>query len=265
MLTLHYHTRIPHADNASSHYQLAPLVLLHGWGSNGDIWQPAISFLQTIFDIISVDMAYQGETAESLCSQLSQQLPPQYHLCGWSLGGMLATTLAAQQPRAVLSLMTLASNMQFVASDHWSDAMERHTYEDFYASVQTDPSRALKRFMSLIVQGDRHAKEQLIFLRQKILPSVDTDGILQGLDILSSVNNTPLLELIHCPAIHVLGAEDSLVPVSVAEKIQTLNSHHQVNVIENSGHLLHVPVKSLMPIFESFYTKNILQNPSVCR
>jgi len=66
-----------------------------------------------------------------------------------------------------------------------------------------------------------------------------------------------LLPTIHCPARHVFGEVDSLVPIAAAEKISALNSDHQIMKLYSRAHLLHFPEEEFIHIANSFYTKYI--------
>ena len=54
---------------------------------------------------------------------IAKHLPEACILCGWSLGGMMATRLAGLYPLKIKALITLAANVSFVADMQWPDAM----------------------------------------------------------------------------------------------------------------------------------------------
>jgi pimeloyl-[acyl-carrier protein] methyl ester esterase len=73
-------------------------------------------------------------------------LPDNAWLGGWSLGGMLASELAARRGERCCGLVTLASNPRFVAHEDWPSAMPAQTFDGFLAGCHADTQVTLKRF-----------------------------------------------------------------------------------------------------------------------
>src|SRR5690606_41726992 len=71
----------------------------------------------------------------------------------WSLGGMLATQLAARRGDACRGLLTIASNPCFRARIDWSRAMAENIFDAFHEAFRLDPQETLKRFRSLCGRG----------------------------------------------------------------------------------------------------------------
>ena len=100
------------------------LVLLHGWGSNREVWRPLLVQLRPWANITLLDLpgcapgmvaGVAPELAELLAGIL-ECCPPQAVYVGWSLGGQLAVELAVSAPQRVTALVTVCSNPRFVAS-----------------------------------------------------------------------------------------------------------------------------------------------------
>jgi pimeloyl-ACP methyl ester esterase len=231
----------------------APIVLLHGWGCDSRIWQPLLPLFAQRADLIVVDISYIGESAESLCEQLVSALPARFYLCGWSLGGMLATRIAAIFPERVCGLITLASNACFVASADWPIAMATDTFKAFFAEIEQNPLKGLKRFALLEIHGDEFAKQQLQWLVGLSTNTITLENLLAGLSMLETLDNTALLAAITCPALYIFGEKDSLVPVAAMERFQKIaNEQQSVRSIPQRGHLLHYPVDTLWPHVDNF-------------
>ena len=81
----------------------AELVLLHGWASDSEIWRSLVPALRRHFHVTLVDLPGFGRSAACefhrdpalVIKQLLPILPESAIYCGWSLGGMLATAIAA--------------------------------------------------------------------------------------------------------------------------------------------------------------------------
>ena len=80
-----------------------PLVLLHGWALNLRVFDPLVSLLVEHFTVHAIDLPGHGRSPGPLLPEactgnaglldiarrLLLQLPARFHLCGWSLGGMV--------------------------------------------------------------------------------------------------------------------------------------------------------------------------------
>lgn len=249
-----------------------PLVLLNGWMMPNSLWQPLLPTLQAIGDVILLDVAYTCPKAEhgnnnsqsvsAVIDHIVSQLPERSLLIGWSLGGMLAARIAAQFPERVQGVVTLASNVQFVADGHYSAAMAEDTFNNFYQSYQSSPEKTLQQFCGLVAQGDDGMREQRRYLKQQfsdktaMLNLENLDG-LAGLDLLRDMKINDFSAPIQCPSLHILGENDQLVPLEFmkSEFIQNwlqANASCNVEVIAGAGHLLHHPTDRITPMLERF-------------
>lgn len=251
------------------------IVLLHGWGCDSRIWQPIIPFFKHYGEIVLIDINEHIETAlvndqlspNIIVSSIAKQLPEKSILCGWSLGGMLATQLAACSPEKVTALITLASNAVFVANEQWQAAMPAATFDQFFSLLKNSPRQALKRFRVLEVYGDENAKSQSQYLQSLANDSAiyePSEKVLEaGLVLLASIDNTPIFEKITCPALYCFGENDTLVPVSAAAAIKAKVSVGQsITILEASGHLLHYPEEKILLLLESFFL-SLVPMPSI--
>lgn len=227
-----------------------PVVLLHGWGCDSRSWQPLLQRLNQTLDIIVVDLPGFGDTAagfdesgvDVFAERLLAALPERFVLLGWSLGGMLATHLAAQFPRRVSALLTLATNVQFVADDHWPAAMPRTDFDNFSEGFRQAADATLKRFAGLMARGDADERSLLKTLRKESQESLSLSAparwqhTLQWLEQLDNRHNFTGLKQ---PGLHLLADGDALVPASVQAPLQALNRQQRVEVITGASHALH--------------------------
>lgn len=225
-----------------------PLVLLHGWGCDSRSWQPLLEELNTSLDLIVVELPGFGAAAsdcpdlDSFSNRLLAALPERFALLGWSLGGMLATRLAAQQPRRVTALITLATNVRFVADAEWPVAMPRTDFDGFTDGFRAAPELTLKRFAGLLARGDGDERSLLKHLRQ-----LAADSLAQaqprpwqtGLQWLEQLDNRAAFAALTQPGLHLLADGDALVPVDLVQPLRALNRVQRVEVITGSAHALH--------------------------
>lgn len=237
-LALHHYYRSGGASTGGH----SPLVLIHGWGSDSSVWRELIPLLQQRFDVISVDLPGFGASPpcswqlEELLRQLADTLPEKVILAGWSLGGMVATAFADQYPQRVEILITMATNPSFVCRDDWPHAMAAPLFQAFRDYFQRDEINCLKQFAALQVKGDSLERNTLRALRGLPVNSPHS-GWGDALQLLGSLDNRQALARLTVPSLHLFGAADQLVPVTVAEDICRSNDSLAIHIFDDVAHV----------------------------
>ncbi|SFC39180.1 malonyl-CoA O-methyltransferase [Microbulbifer thermotolerans] len=220
------------------------LVLLHGWGCDGRIWQPLIEALRagdaTDVAVTLLELPGFGGNSgcpwpddETLLQQLYAQLPADCLLVGHSLGGMLAARMAAQRGQTkIAGLITIAANATFLQRADWP-GMDPETFARFRHSLADTPKSTWEKFCGLQARGDAAMRRVLKQLKDWPPPSVD-GAWLSALECLGRLDNRGILREIPLPALHLFGGKDALVPAAAADKIRQLGATAEVLV--DCGH-----------------------------
>lgn len=213
------------------------LILLPGWGLNGAVLQPLAealgSNMQVQVQVPALPRLGSAAAADWL-DELDTRLPHDCWLAGWSLGGMLATALAARRGKRCRGLITLASNACFVASDAWPTAMSAQTYAAFYEGCQENADATLKRFAMLCAQGCADTRGLARLLQTNLL--ANEPSLLAGLQVLATLDNRAALAALTGPQLHLLAEQDALVPAAAADDLLALLPAGEVDVLEGCGH-----------------------------
>ena len=220
-----------------------PLVLLHGWGSDSRCWSPMLESLRNIADVYTLEIGDANQFLalddDSLIIESLSALPPKFTLLGWSLGGMLATQIASRYPHRVANLITLATNLKFVANDAWPMAMSRQIFNDFVVSFSLNPEVTLRRFCGLMAKGDYAEKTLLRQLKGLTTIAFDqscAEVWLSNLKLLGELDNRQLFSRLSVPGLHLLAANDNLIPQAVSASITNLNSKQEVLIFDEFSH-----------------------------
>lgn len=210
------------------------IVLLTGWASSSHVWRHLLSALRRDFNITMLDLPL---AVDDPVAALLPHLPERAVYLGWSLGGMVATRLAARFPQRVSALITVASNACFVANEAWPAAMSPQTFDGFYSLLAERPEKGLARFRLLQCHGDD--RRDTVMAALSALPPVASSHseLLSGLGWLRDWNNSGYLAEIACPTLHLFGEGDALVPSSVATVISERFHGQHCEVIAGCGHL----------------------------
>lgn len=197
------------------------LVLLHGWGSNREIWRPLLVLLRPWANVTLLDLPgcapglshHRSPEWSAVLDGIMQCCPAPAVYIGWSLGGQLAAALATRCPERVVSLVTVCSNPRFVAEADWP-GMSSDSFTAFTESAGSDINAALRRFNSLQVEGSSRPRE---LLRQLPGPGrlSSSSGLSQGLDWLATLDQRQQLARLQAPQLHLLAQCDALVPAAL--------------------------------------------------
>lgn len=212
------------------------LILLPGWGLDGALLQPLAEALGKRVQVAIAPLpALTTADPGAWLDELDARLTGDCWLAGWSLGGMLATALAARRGTRCRGLIGLASNACFVANEDWPRAMPADTYAAFHAGCEATPAATLKRFALLCAQGAADARGLSRQLQAHLQTSAD-EHLLAGLEVLARLDNRSALASYSGPQLHLLAELDALVPATAGEALLALLPAGEVDVLEGCSH-----------------------------
>ncbi|NOS87325.1 MAG: pimeloyl-ACP methyl ester esterase BioH [Methylococcaceae bacterium] len=242
-----------------------PLVLVHGWAMHSGIWQNFALHLAKHYQVTCIDLPGHGLSAplaNFTLSAVSDALvaaitTPHSVWLGWSLGATIVLDIAQRYPERVKAALLLAGNPHFTESPVWP-GMNPRVLDSFAEHLQADSTATLVRFLSLQVNNLDNAKTLLKTLKQAILsrPAADAASLQGGLNVLKHSDLRTAFATNPQPTAVILGAWDTLVPISVGDAMQQLAPHRQITRVEKAGHALFLShpdtiVQALAQLLES--------------
>ncbi|MBI6554035.1 alpha/beta fold hydrolase [Pseudomonas veronii] len=215
------------------------LILLPGWGLGVSPLEPLAAALHGLNEHLRVQVeplpALASSDLDEWLDELDASLPDNAWLGGWSLGGMLASELAARRGERCCGLLTLASNPCFVARDSWPNAMPGATFEAFLAGCHADVPVTLKRFGLLCAKGAADPRG-LARLLTSAAPQTPWDVLMSGLELLAQLDTRDALVAYRGPQLHLFAGLDELVPAEAASDLLSLLPDVEIGLIEQAGH-----------------------------
>lgn len=236
-----------------------PIVVLHGWGVNNQIFAPLQQALAN-YSAHYVDLPGFGDSQPSDITKIESTTEQAGDFClavvddwvdsimnhvpqgaiwiGWSLGGLVATRAAQKYPQQVSALVTIASSPFFVAEPEKSwPGIAPKILEQFVHQLQQHPKRTIERFLAIQAMGSDSAKQDIKVIKQlvleKPLPKPEVLGL--GLQLLQHVNLKGLTSEIKQPWLRLWGRKDTLVPLQLSSQLYQAD-HIQDIVFENASH-----------------------------
>lgn len=221
------------------------LVLLHGWGMNSGAFSSFIPFLSDHFRVTTIDLPGFGDNAQavpaaytlsSLSDMIAPYLPTRSIVAGWSLGGLVAQSLALSQPH-LRGVITLASTPRFVAGPGWP-GIDPTLLNDFKTQLNLDYRKTVDRFLAIQAMGSDSARQDIKRIKQQIMdyPAPSPAALHGGLEILGEEDIRDRIGRIHTPSLRVYGRRDTLVPSSGIDRICELHPQADTVVLPHASH-----------------------------
>ncbi|HWP95175.1 MAG TPA: pimeloyl-ACP methyl ester esterase BioH [Gammaproteobacteria bacterium] len=222
------------------------LVLVHGWGLHGGVWDTLLPALVTHFRVTRVDLPGHGASRDrppstqltTLARQVLDAAPFAAHWLGWSLGGMVAMQAALLSPARVRRLVLVATTPRFLTAPDWPHAMAPETLARFAAELERDYRTTVLNFLALQVQGDETARATLRALRASVFARGEPDprGLHAGLEILQTTDLRGELARLRAPALVVAGERDRLTPPAAGRALAQGIPGARFTVLKGAAH-----------------------------
>jgi len=211
------------------------LVLLHGWGMNGAVWQPLVKRLSKLFTLHIVDLPGMGLSRpiepfhlHAVAEKVAEILPANADIVGWSLGAQVAMRIALDYPDLVRRLVLVGATPCFVNRSFdqisveykstWDVGIEPEVFGNFADNVNEDYHKTMTQFLTLQCMGANDARSTVKLLRNKFAerPTPTSQTLYRALDILLETDLRAEIEHIRKPTLLVHGDRDTLAPVQAA-------------------------------------------------
>jgi pimeloyl-[acyl-carrier protein] methyl ester esterase len=221
------------------------VVLLHGWGLHGGVWQDLAQRLSQNFRVHVPDFPGHGRsralepfTLKSFARDLVSSLPGPAVWIGWSLGGLVALQVARDQPPMVQRLVLIGSTPRFAQAPDWPWAMPGVTLEQFASELERDYRATLQRFLSLQCGHGEAERELLRGLRATLFEHGEPDiqALRNGLEILKTADMRAALPAITSPTLVIHGTRDQLAPRAAGEYLAAQLPQAQLELVPGAGH-----------------------------
>ena len=235
---------VPHAHARGDHGK--PLVLLHGIGGDGTIWQPQLDAWSDRFRLFAWDMPGYGKSerlyemsfpalAEALVALLDELELERAHLVGHSMGGMLAQAMTALHPERVASLVLCATSASFGPP---GGDFQRQWVKDRLAPLDAGQGMdVVARDAIARLIGDEPDPEG-IALAERCMSAVSEASYRAAVRCVASFDQRETLDTIAVPTLLVAGEKDPSAPLKAMQRMEAGIPGAQLVCLEGAGHLV---------------------------
>lgn len=230
---------------APAHTDKTPLVLLHGWGTHGGIWDDLVLGLRDHCAVMAPDLPGHGRAPsflpydiERVVDHLAAAAPARCVVAGWSLGGQLALAWARRHPQQVQRLILIATSPRFVSASGWPHGLATAAVAEFAAALALDAAATLRRFRLLGTQGDAQALAVARRLDAALAARPLPGGVVleQTLRWLEDTDLRAVLGGIAQPALVLHGERDRIIPPSAGEFLAAQLPQGRIRMIAGAAH-----------------------------
>ena len=230
-----------------TNYVESPIVFLHGWGMNRQVWNGLIESLpQDIASrVVALDMPGYGDNKiinsgiefSDLVNWLEEKVSKPSVIVGWSLGGLVAQQFAIQYPEKVSKLGLVATTPYFVQTGNWS-GIKPQVLTLFSKQLTEDHTGLIDKFMAIQAMGSESAKQDIKQIKHWVLskPTPNAEVLAAGLAMLENIDLRSQLSHLPKETHMILGKLDSLVPQKMTEKLTDINPEISVTVVDKASH-----------------------------
>ena len=209
-----------------------PLVFFHGWGFNHTIWSSFAAHLAPHYSLYLVDLPGFGQTDlmdwDIFKTQLLTQLPAQFAVVGWSLGGLYAIRLAVEAPHRVSQLIGIAASPFCIETPDWP-GIEKSNFEEFLTKLLLDPQQTTQRFLQL------QSNDNILIAQSASISNLL--GLEYGLEVLLNWDLREALHQFSHPACFVFGRLDAIIPAKTMTTMQRQYPQFQYHLLKRAAHV----------------------------
>lgn len=219
----------------------APAVLIHGFGAELGSWRPFLAGVRDERPVLAIDLpghgasplggaASLGDFVAAVAATLAAEGVVEADLVGHSLGGAVATVLAASGALAVRSLMLLAPaglgpDIDGAFLDGYGRARSEASLAPWMARLVADPATLPAGFIQATAKA--RASGDAAESQQRLAAALFPDGT-------QAFSTRPLLDALPMPVKVVFGRDDRIVP---ARHASGLPGTVAVHLFAGVGHL----------------------------
>lgn len=209
------------------------LVLLHGWGTSGNIWRRQVeAFARSGFRVSAPP--FPAWEAGWLVGYLKSLPLIESVVVGWSLGGMLLLEALSEEPLEPAGLVLVATPASFCRGPDYASGQPRAVVRAMRRALLEDARRVLAEFaVQCLAPGEKLFRGGIL---GAFLFRGDGADLGAGLDYLLNTDLRPRLSRVPAGALILQGDEDAVVPPAQAEVLRQHLREARVVKFPGAGH-----------------------------
>jgi 3-oxoadipate enol-lactonase len=216
-----------------------PILFLHGVGSDKSVWKGQLEHFGRDRLAIAIDYPGYGESAfasdatredfaRAAWAALDALGVNNAHICGLSLGGVVAMAMYAAAPRRCVSLI--------IADSFAVHPQGQAIYDRSIAASNDMRGLAEARIGALMASEDPALRSELI----DTMARIDPEAYRLGARAVWLADQRERAAQIEAPTLVICGDEDAITPPDLSNELATLIPAARLKIIEGASHLANI-------------------------
>lgn len=215
----------------------SPLFFIHGWATNGQIWQDLFQSPYTHYYNAPQypDFTHISHTFLNLYRHMKQQ---RITLVGWSLGGMLSLQLAHRFPEHIGKVILISSTACFTSRENYPAGLSPAIVKQLAKRLRQDYRQTQVDFYKLMFSArEKEAEQSFLTALAPLMCEVPMAALTAGLDYLLATDLRELLPHITVPCHIIHGSADEICPLAAGEYLSEHLPQAVLHILPNAGHI----------------------------
>jgi pimeloyl-ACP methyl ester carboxylesterase len=232
-----------------------PLILIHGFAEDGDIWSNQINALQQYFQLIIPDLPGSGKSEliadmsiEGMAEVIKELITHELKflrqtaeaeeafvpIAGHSMGGYIALAIAEKYPQ-------LISSIALVHSTAFADSEEKKANR--LKSIEFVKKNGAFEFLKAVItdlftEEWAAANPEAIELQIEKCKSFSDEAIIQYYKtMINRPDRTEVLKNFNKPIHFIIGEQDKAIPFQQSLQQSYLPNQSYINILRNTAHM----------------------------
>ena len=243
-----------------------PLLMIHGWGVNSEIWTSLVDELKLFVTVYVVDLPGMGGstsispyTLDNIAKEIKANVPiKKCNILGWSLGGQVAMYLAIKMPEFVEKLILMSTTPCFVEKIDWPYGVNKQFFLNFEIEAKKNLNDTLMKFFLIQTIGINDSKKMMKFLKNEFIESRDGNksGMQSALNVLKKADLRNDVKKIDKPTLIITGDKDRLTSTKASVWLYETIKGATLKEIKGANHMPFISHKETI----TASVKKFLQN-----
>lgn len=218
-----------------------PIIFLHGVGSDKSVWAPQLEHFGATRRAVAFDYPGYGESgpalpdatrddfAEAILVAMDALTIDRAHICGLSLGGVIAIALHHASPERCASLI--------IADSFAVHPDGQAIYDRSIAASEQMSELAAARTPVLLAPG---ASEELHSEVRETMARIDPEAFRIGAAAVWLADQRDRVAAIATPTLVLCGDQDTVTPPSLSRELAEAVAGAELHILAGAGHLSNV-------------------------
>jgi pimeloyl-[acyl-carrier protein] methyl ester esterase len=237
----------------SWHYEVSgtgdAIVMIHGLVGSGRFWQAQKDFLQTDFQVVTLDLPGHGQSGWAQVSLLQMAADirqilssiglSQFSLVASSMGGLVALELYRMVPQDVMRMSLVGSIPKFAKGKNYPAGLDIDKIRTLSQQFDGDYALILDIFIRSLFTMKERESERFNWVKElrQSEPLPQREALKHFLDILEKTDLRDRMASVICPLQFITGTEDYICPRAIMDWVASHSHNARFDFIDGCGHL----------------------------